>query len=322
MTNPSPRTHLALSLARLPHVGTRRLRHLLTDPASTAVDSPSLLTAFAVTAAHRLGFEAPTAQACGRAWDEGARLAERCGRLGWHVWVIGETPYPAALLRLSDPPAVLFVHGPAVLPPAPRLAIVGTRDPTPWGQQTADACARAAAAEGGIVVSGLAWGIDTAAHEGALAGAGATWAILPGALDVVFPPSNQELAERIAHGGGALVSEYVPGTRPHPTFFVERDRLQAALSDVVLVIETGRTGGTHHTIRAARGLGVPVWITLPPEVVAASGNAAVPPAQEGTRDMWKAGAPIVTPADVTRWAREGPRTAPRDAGDLAQRRLF
>ena len=91
-----------------------------------------------------------------------------------------------------------------------------------------------------------------------------TWAALPGPLDIIFPGSNCGLAERIVETGGALISEYFPGTRPHATFFIERDRLQSALADAVVVIETAHAGGTMHTVRFARELNVPLYVTLPP----------------------------------------------------------
>jgi DNA processing protein len=323
---PVPDVLRALALAQLPGVGRRRLRQLLLSAGVEAVDGPAALRAFVLRAGPRLRLPMGAAAASPQAWSEAARLADICARRQWHVWVVGSAGYPHELSRLDDPPAILFVHGPSRLPDVPRVAIVGTREPTAWGEAMADACARAAVGAGAIVVSGLASGIDTAAHAAAVAAGGQTWAMLPCGLDVVYPASNQQLAERIVHTGGALVSEYLPATRPHPTFFVERDRLQAALSDALLVIETGRTGGTHHTIRFARSIGVPIAVTLPREVVAGAGAEAVPDAQLGTRDLWQQGNTLVTPDRVERWVGEcrthrranGP---PQDAHRTRHRKL-
>lgn len=240
-----------------------------------------------------------------RAWQEAERLGETCQRRGWRLWVLGAPGYPAGLLRLDDPPALLFVHGPNHPAALPGVAVIGTREPTAWGERTARECGAAVAQAGGIVVSGLAWGIDTAAHTGAVDAHGCTWAAMPSGLDLVFPPSNAALATRIVEEGGALISEYLPGTRPHPTFFVERDRLQAALSQAVVVIETGLTGGTMHTVRFARALRVPLYVTFPPEVdpaaVARASDLAEP--QQGTWRLLREGAVRVSSAEVGALAR-------------------
>jgi predicted Rossmann fold nucleotide-binding protein DprA/Smf involved in DNA uptake len=174
-----------------------------------------------------------------------------------------------------------------------------------------------------VVVAGLALGIDTAAHASAVEAGGLTWAVLPSALDSIYPAANQALAARIVDTGGALVSEYPPGTRVRRTLFVERDRLQAALADAVLVIETGRTGGTQHTIRYARALDTPVWTTLPDEVLAGGQTAGeLPVAQQGTWDLWRSGAAVLTPADLAARVRAS-RQRPAPVGEgPAQAQLF
>jgi DNA processing protein len=294
----------ALALARLPGIGRARLRRLLSHATNAEVDDAQQLQAFVSALAVSARVPVATMGQCEDAWESGRVLAERCWRHGWHVWALGGTDYPALLTELADPPPFLLVHGPSRLPDVPRVAIVGTREPTPWGEEMAGECARAALAGGALVVSGLAWGIDTAAHAATVACGGYTWAVLPSGLDIIFPPSNESLAAGIVKGGGALVSEYLPGARPRPTFFVERDRLQAALAHVVVVIETGRTGGTHHTIRFARGLGREVWVTLPESAATVAAPDRLPPAQQGTWDLSRSGVPRVEPGQIERWARE------------------
>jgi DNA processing protein len=291
---------LALSCARLPGVGRRRLQQMLAAAAGRRIASAAELADFALREAQRLRFASPDAAASARAWDDGHRLAESCARRGWHVLVLGSPNYPGPLLGLDDPPALLFVQGgPLTLEP-PRLAIIGTREPSEWGARTARDCAVAAARAGAIVVAGLAWGVDTEAHSAVVAHRGRTWAMLPGALDIIYPDANRALAQQMVERGGALVSEYWPGTRAQPTFFVERDRLQAALADAVVVIETGQTGGTMHTVRFARELRVPLYVTLPAEVAAASPEAAVdvPDSQQGTRSLRRQGVPLIDAAGI------------------------
>jgi DNA processing protein len=289
----------ALALARLPGVGRRRLRRLLARAAEIRPDTAARFEAFVRAELASPGRPAPGASDCERAWREAAALARTCRRRGWHLWRFGAPDYPAVLRRLAHPPALLFVQGATRLPQVPRLAIVGTREPTAWGEATAAECGRAAARAGALVVSGLARGIDTAAQSAVVEAGGATWAMLPSGLEAIYPESNRGLAARIVATGGALVSEYWPDTRPRPAFFVARDRLQAALADAVLVIETGRTGGTQHTIRFARELGVPVWVAFPEdaEATAARDAARLPEAQQGTWDLVRHGATRVA-ADV------------------------
>jgi DNA processing protein len=314
-SSPAPIPVHVLALARLPGVGRRRLRTLLSRIGPAPITSAREL-ADAVRqhgAGLRLRVEPAMAQA---AWDEGDRMASLCQRHGWRAWVLGAAGYPATLKRLEDPPALLLVHGDDQPETRPRVAVIGTRDASSWGERTAAACAHAVVGAGGIVVSGLAWGIDTAAHRATVAARGCTWSILPSALDVIFPPSNTALAAEIVETGGALITEYLPGTRPRPTFFVERDRLQAAFADLVVVVETGLTGGTLHTVRFARGLGVPLLVTFPPDLDPARVPScdALPVPQQGTWSLLQAGATRVTPDDVGRLARE------RFAGSTPQAR--
>ena len=315
--------HVPLALLKLPGMGRRRLGLVLARLGSHVPVTCAEFGEFVGAAAAALKFHPPTAPDLDRAWSEGGRLAEACTRHAWHLWIVGHPDYPPGLARLPDPPALLFVHGPTASAPASRVAVVGTREPSPWGDRTARECAGAAVSAGAVVVSGLAWGVDTAAHEAALVAGGVTWAVLPGSLDVVFPSSNTALAERIVASGGALVSEYLPGSRPHPTFFIERDRLQAALSDAVVVIETGTTGGTMHTVRFAREIGVPVHVTFPEGVEAAPSAwlATLPEPQQGTWRLLQEGAPRITPAQIPALvASAGPTRATPPPG--ARGRLF
>jgi DNA processing protein len=196
------------------------------------------------------------------AWDRAGLLLDECTRLGLHVLPFGWPSYPRQLCRLQDAPALLFVRGTLVPERRPRIAVIGTRDPSPWGIRTAKACAGQIARIQGVVVSGLARGIDSAAHMGSLEAGGRTWAVLAHGL-AVAPSSNIELTHRIVEQGGALVSEYRPGEPAQRYHFIERDRIQAGLADAVLVVETGTQGGSMHTVRSATSAGIPVWTTFP-----------------------------------------------------------
>ncbi len=138
-----------------------------------------------------------------------------------------------------------------VLPPVAAVAIVGTRHPTPFGRSVADAAASSAVAAGLAVVSGLAAGVDTVAHESALAAGGLTCAVLGSGVDVPTPVENAALAERIVASAGCLVAEVPPGSAVRPRQLVARDRIQSGLSLAVVICQCETSSGAMHTARFA-----------------------------------------------------------------------
>lgn len=173
---------------------------------------------------------------------------------GRQLVTLGDPAYPAALLTIEDPPLMLYRMGRAGQPPQRALAVVGSRNPTPQGLQNARQFARAFAGAGVTVVSGLALGIDGAAHEGALDGAApdvlATIAVVGTGLDRVYPKRHLDLAHRIVEQG-LIVSEYPLGTPPLPMNFPRRNRLIAALGQGTLVVEAALESGSLITARLA-----------------------------------------------------------------------
>lgn len=160
--------------------------------------------------------------------------------------------YPPQLKSISDPPMVLYIKGdPDILKEKSHAAVVGTRHPSPWGRMAAYKTASVLVSKGYHVVSGLAKGIDTAAHRGVLNNGGKTIAVLVD-VDQVYPFENKGLACEIVNMGGALIAENPPGIPIHKGLFVRRDRLQSALSTAVFVIETDMNGGAMHTARYAQ----------------------------------------------------------------------
>ena len=171
---------------------------------------------------------------------------------------LGAPGYPGQLAAIADPPAWLHLRGdPAVLA-APAIAIVGSRRPTPAGRATAFEFARQLAACGLVVTSGLAAGIDAAAHRGALAAGGRTVAVCGTGLDQTYPPGHATLAAEIA-AQGALVSEFPPGTLPLPHHFPQRNRIISGLSLGVLVVEAQHRSGSLITARLAAEQGREVF---------------------------------------------------------------
>jgi DNA processing protein len=168
--------------------------------------------------------------------------------------------YPPLLREIWDPPALLFYRGTLPAPDKPMAAIVGTRNPTPPAAAQAYEIARDLTAGGVPVVSGLALGIDAMAHRGALEGGGPTLAVLGSAPDQVYPASNRVLARRILESGGALLSEYPPGTGPAKWRFPARNRIISALARGILIAEAPANSGALITARFALEQGRDLWV--------------------------------------------------------------
>lgn len=171
---------------------------------------------------------------------------------------LGDPDYPQALRQTHDPPLLLYLEGDRSLLGGKALAVVGSRNPTSQGRDNAEAFARELAAAGLCIVSGLALGIDAAAHRGALEAGAGTIAFVGTGLDQVYPPGNQALAERIA-AHGLVVSEYPLGTPPLAANFPRRNRLIAGLSQGCLVVEAAWRSGSLITARLASEAGRAVF---------------------------------------------------------------
>lgn len=167
--------------------------------------------------------------------------------------------YPAALREIYDPPAVLWVRGDTALLNQPGIAVVGTRHPSPYGAGMAEMLSRDLARRGVVILSGMARGVDTAAHKGALDAGGKTVAVWGTGIDVVYPKENKRLAEQIVSQGGTIVSEYATGTFPAPQNFPIRNRILSGMSVGVLVIEAAEYSGTRVTARCALEQGRDVY---------------------------------------------------------------
>jgi len=165
---------------------------------------------------------------------------------------ITDSKYPPLLKLIPDPPPILFVRGNLeTLSMADTIAVVGTRDATELGKAVAGRIAKYFGKSGYVIVSGLAKGIDTAAHKGAVEAEARTVAVLGTALDQIYPAENRDLAERIANDSGALITELPLGRKSFRNAFVQRDRIQSGMSLAVMPVQSDITGGTMHTVRFA-----------------------------------------------------------------------
>lgn len=198
-----------------------------------------------------------------------------------------ETCFPVYLRSLTRPVARLYWRG-DLSATCPRIAIVGTRKASPEGKKMAYHIAYTLARAGWCVVSGLAFGIDAAAHQGALAAGGITWAVLAHGLDTIQPKNNTALAHTILNQNGCLISEYPAGTPPLPHRFLERNRIVSGLCEAVIVIEAPRASGSLATAHHAREQHKPVFVFPGP---------ATSPLYAGSHELIRQGARLVRNSD-------------------------
>jgi DNA processing protein len=192
------------------------------------------------------------------------------------------------LSAIVDPPPALWVRGNIAALSGPAVAIVGSRAGSPYGLTVAERLAADLAARGIVIVSGLARGVDSAAHRGALAASGVTIGVLGSGVDVVYPAEHRSLAGDIEANRGAIVSELVPGTPPQPQFFPLRNRIISGLSRAVLIVEAGEKSGSLITARCALDQGR--------DVLAVPGNV-LSGRNRGGHGLLRDGAKIVESAD-------------------------
>lgn len=183
-------------------------------------------------------------------WSLVERDIEWTAQAGNHLLTLHSPEYPTLLRQIVDPPPVLFVRGDPAALRGPQLAMVGSRNPSPMGRQTAYTFAKGFAQAGLVITSGLALGIDAASHAGAIAGQGITIAVAGNGLDRIYPKRHQALAQQIEHHG-ALVSEFPPGTPPLASHFPRRNRIISGMSMGVMVLEAAQRSGSLITARLA-----------------------------------------------------------------------
>jgi DNA processing protein len=179
--------------------------------------------------------------------DELKRVAEA----GGSILTPEDEAYPERLREIYDPPSTLWIRGDVSLLARPGIAVVGTRQPSPYGAGMAELLSRDLANRRMVILSGMARGVDTAAHKGAIEAGGKTVAVWGTGIDVIYPKENKKLAEQIVATGGTIVSEYPLGTFPAPQNFPIRNRILSGMSVGVLVIEAAEYSGTRITARCA-----------------------------------------------------------------------
>ena len=297
-----------LRLLLVPGIGREGARRLLAGFGSPQAVVQASEQALATVAGPRLAAEILTEPA-----DLGTSLAAvrrwLDGDEGRQVLTLGDPGYPRILLESPDPPLLLYLQGDPAHMAGPAIAVVGSRKPTPQGLDNARRFAQAFGEAGHVVVSGLALGVDGAAHEGALASGAPTVAVVGTGLDRVYPRRHLELARRIAQQG-VLVSEFLPGTPPLAENFPQRNRIIAGLSLGTVVVEAALQSGSLITARLANEAGREVF-AVPGSIHAEQSRGCHALIREGARLVESA-------AEVLDELRQPPlRLAPARASALA-----
>jgi DNA processing protein len=237
-----------LALALTQGLGPTRIRKLTEHFGSAERVFHASLTELEAT-----GIQAVSAQsiATGKSLELAQQECAKALEAGAKIISLSDPEYPPRLKEIYDPPVILFVKGSLEVLAKPGIAMVGTRHPTPYGSGMAERLSTDLAARGLVIISGLARGIDTMSHRGAVAAKGQTVAVLGTGIDVMYPKENTRLTEQMIALGGALISEFPVGTSPAPQNFPIRNRIISGMSVGVLVVEAAEYSGTRITSRCA-----------------------------------------------------------------------
>ena len=237
-----------LALALTPGMGATRILR-----AMSRMKAPADLLHMPLTELECAGLPAVAAQFVhdGKALAAAEAEMERVATQGAGLLTHDCEDYPQRLREIYDPPPVLWFRGETALLSLPGIAVVGTRHPSPYGAGMAQMLSRDLASRGIVILSGMARGVDTEAHKGALDAKGKTVAVWGTGIDVIYPKENKRLAEQILAGGGCVITEFASGSFPAPPNFPLRNRVLSGMSVGVLVIEAAEHSGTRITARCA-----------------------------------------------------------------------
>ena len=237
-----------LALALTPGLGPTRIKKLIEQYGTAERVFHASLTELEATGMRAVSAQSiATGKSLELAQQECAKAVEARAR----IISLSDPEYPQRLKEIYDPPVILFVKGSIAVLAQSGIAMVGTRHPTPYGSGMAERLSTDLAARGLVIISGLARGIDTASHRGAVAAKGKTIAVLGTGIDVMYPKENTRLTEQIVALGGALITEFPVGTPPTPQNFPIRTRIISGMSAGVLVVEAAEYSGTRITSRLA-----------------------------------------------------------------------
>ncbi|MEX0770428.1 MAG: DNA-processing protein DprA [Balneolaceae bacterium] len=238
-----------LALGCIPNIGNQRIRALIQH----FKDASKIFNASLPELQQIKGFGFALARQIIKfdGWERVDRILERTVQCDARLVALGDSEYPLLLTQIFDPPPLLWVKGNPAILSVPGIAVIGTRNPDKAGLKQAERWSAALVRAGLIVNSGLAYGIDSAAHKTAVDTGGKTIAVLGSGIDWIYPPGNSKLAKRIIETGGAVITEFPPGSKPDAGNFPVRNRIVSGMSLGVLVIQSGLKGGSMITARSA-----------------------------------------------------------------------
>lgn len=259
-------SRLLLALLQVRGVGVVKLRQFMRSP-KNVIETDWWGTASTMFASVTKFNEATEKDALDRADS----IIEKCFSEDIAIISLFDSAYPRLLRDIEDAPPIVYVKGALSALELMSVAVVGTRKASERGKQAAATISKSLAKYNYGVVSGLALGIDAAAHGGALQAHGITIAVLAHGLDTVAPTSHRQLAKEIIETGGALISEHAPGVPPRPAEFVRRNRIQSGMSIGSIIVESGEVGGAIHQANFTRNQGRLLWVVCPQESKEAEG---------------------------------------------------
>lgn len=238
-----------LALLQVPTLGAQRVRQLLAH-----VDHPSEIFSLGrkrLSEINGFGVKIINSILGYDDWDSVDKILAQTKTAGAKLITYMDEDYPPLLRQIHDSPLMLWVLGDTAVLKENSLAVIGTRKPTRYGKMVTENITRDLVANGAVIISGLAYGIDTIAHRTTVDAGGKTIAVLGSGIDWIYPTSNRALARDIVDKGGAVITEYLPGAKPDAGNFPVRNRIVSGMSRGVLVMESGDTGGSLITARKA-----------------------------------------------------------------------
>jgi len=240
-----------LALLHVPELGQRRIKHLLRTTGTTSAEQIFDIPYSRLVKIDAIGEVLADNIASFDEWEAVDKILERTKSIGASLVGYGDDVYPKLLRHIYDPPILLWVKGNKEVLRSDGIAVIGTRRPGKYGINQANKWAEMLSKAGLCINSGLAYGVDAAAHKAAVQSGGKTVAVLGSGIDVIYPAKNSRLAKDIVDSGGAVITEFEPGTNPDAVNFPERNRIVSGMSHGVLVVESGIKGGSMITARSA-----------------------------------------------------------------------
>lgn len=241
-----------LTLLQLEGVGKRTVSKILSYTDCMPTTPEEIREVFEKSKSHIKKLKIPETHEVYKALEGAYRIQKQCKEKGIKIITTLNKDFPEKLKAIKNPPVLLFYKGNfECIKEDKSIAIIGSRIPTEHGRKASEKLGYIFGKEGVVIVTGLALGCDEYAHIGCLKAKGKNVAAMPCSLDNIYPPQNKKLAQEILNNDGCLISEYASSTETFKGSFIERDRLQSALSKAVIVVETKKDGGTMHTANFA-----------------------------------------------------------------------